>query len=612
MKRRTRSPKIHPLARATAAVLIGLVIAPTLPAKNPFAIDHTGQQEETEFRSASTDSVISQGANAALDEVVSFVGDSNLPFLGSLQGGVTYDHENGLLRYNLSTVGKFYGNGTGHHWLGQIGAHNEADRDTVNAGLIYRWIDVNKAWLIGTNLFYDHDFDTGAKRAGFGVEAATHQWRVFSNLYRGIANEWRDALVDGDKWEERVADGYDLGSTWSPAALPALDLQLKASRWLGSVDVFDNGVLHGDPLVWSAKVGYTPIPLISVAFEQERVVNGDTNNRVDLQFTYRFGQSLAEQLEPSNVARRNDIAARALAPVERQHRIVMEKREKQAPARSSSAVAMVRMTLAADEKLAHGLFVTGGVGAIAFSLEGRDANRFRIVNNHLELAPEVAARKSLAVPAPPATEELHVTVVARDTRGGEARQGFEIIREKKQTPVDGQAPVASALAMQGELTRRQHRHRVVHLQRSGQRRRRRHARAVVSRERCCRYAAHGDRRCDDVVVHHRRRGCRQLPRGRSHAGRATGTSAEGLPVSLVSARRHGCRRRSRQGPDHAGADDRRHRRRRRNADRHAARLPRRRRRWRRHAPLPVVSRHRCGRHDAHADRRRERAAVHDH
>ena len=261
MKRRTRTPKIHPLSRATAAVLIGLIIAPALPAKNPFAFDHTGQQEETEFHSATADSVVSQGANAALDEVVSFVGDSNLPFLGSLQGGVTYDHANGLLRYNLSTVGKLYGNGTGHHWLGQIGVHNEADRDTVNAGLIYRWIDVNKAWLIGTNLFYDRDFDTGAQRAGFGVEAATQQWRVFSNVYRGISNKWRDALGDGDKWEERVANGYDLGAAWSPAALPSLDLQLKASRWLGDdVDVFDNdsparrsagvvgeGRLHADP-----------------------------------------------------------------------------------------------------------------------------------------------------------------------------------------------------------------------------------------------------------------------------------------------------------------------------------------------------------------------------
>ena len=276
--------------------------------------------------------MISQGANAALDEVVSFVGDNNLPFLGSLQGGITYDHASGLLRYDLSTVGKLYGNGTGHHWLGQIGAHNEDDRDTVNAGLIYRWIDVDKAWLIGTNLFYDRDFDSGAQRASVGIEAATQQWRMFSNAYEGISNKWRDALVDGDRWEERVANGYDLGAAWSPGALPSLDFQLKASQWLGdAVDVFDSGVLHTDPLVWSAKIGYTPIPLLSLAFEQERTGH-EINHRIDMQFTYRFGQSLAEQLESSNVARRNDIAARALAPVERQHRIVMEKRLKAHPA----------------------------------------------------------------------------------------------------------------------------------------------------------------------------------------------------------------------------------------------------------------------------------------
>ena len=456
MKRNTRTPSIHPLARATAVVLIGCVLAPSLPAQellaqNGFTLE--GRNAETEMRSATADAVVSQGANAALDEVVSFVGDSHLPFLGSLQGGITYDHANGLLRYNLTSVGKLYGDGTGSHWLGQLGAHNEGDRATGNAGLIYRWIDVSQAWLVGANLFYDRDFDTDAARASFGVEAASLHWRLFGNHYYALEDRWHDALVDADEWEERVADGYDLGAAWSPAALPSLEFQLKASRWLGeAVDVFDNESLYRDPLVWSAKLAYSPIPLLSLAVEQERVINGDINHRVDLRMTYRFGQSLADQLQSSDSARHNDLAARMVAPVERQHRMVMEQREKQVPL-VFVGPATVQLMLAADETLDHPLMVAGGAGGVVFSLEGRDAKRFRIVDGRLQLAPVVAPMVAsfAAAPVKLQDETLQVTVVARDARNSEARQAFEVVVQKKAAPVAGQAPTADQLSMTGSL-----------------------------------------------------------------------------------------------------------------------------------------------------------------
>ena len=109
--------------------------------------------------------------NASLASGVSALKSGNLPFLGNLTGSVNV--RDGGVDYTLQTVGVLFGKGKGHNLLGQVGVHNEMSRPTANVGLVWRYINDAETYLLGTNVFYDHDFEAGAHRLGVGAEAAT-------------------------------------------------------------------------------------------------------------------------------------------------------------------------------------------------------------------------------------------------------------------------------------------------------------------------------------------------------------------------------------------------------------------------------------------------------
>jgi hypothetical protein len=382
-----------------------------------------------------TGHVVNQGLTSGIDGLR----DSGLPFLGGLQGGIQYDRAGSRFSYDLLTVNRFHGNGSGHHWLAQLGAHNQLDRPTANVGLIYRWVHPDQAWLVGGNLFYDRDFDTGAQRIGTGAEAVTANTRLYANVYRPLGDRWYVSPND-ELREERAASGYDLGVTYTPSILPMLDFQLQGARWDGDeVDVFGNGQYLRDPTVWSAKIGYTPMPLITLSAEQEKVAGGDSNTRLGLAFNYRFGVPLSEQTRATR-GQRTDIGFRALAPVERENRIVTESRERYAPL-VFAGPGLVQATVRANETFVYPLVLTGGKPPYVFTLSGADAHRFEVVGQELRLRPQT--QTAAASSAVAAEQTYAVTVTGADTRGRSGHQSFEL------KVLAGTAPVAQALAIAG-------------------------------------------------------------------------------------------------------------------------------------------------------------------
>lgn len=411
--------------------------------------------DERKPRRVDADSLATQAANQTIDAGLSSLRDSGVPFLGALQGGITYDHGTGVVRYDVLTIGELFGGDGPHHVLGQIGGHNHGDRDTLNAGLLWRWLDTDATWLVGGNLFFDRDFDTGAQRASVGVEAATPHWRLFANYYAPLSNAWHAALRDGDNFEERVARGIDLGASWSPVRIPSLDLQLKASRWYGdNVELFDDGRTLADPTVWTTRLGWTPVPLFAFAIAHDRAGNGIQDTRLELQLTHRFGRSLREQLEPTTVAHREALATRLLTPVERERRIVVERRESHQPLQIAGAAAL-RLTLRNDEVLSHAIAVSGGAGAIVLALEGKDAGFFKINGNRLEVAPAPATMQSEPMghaSGLPAGRDYAVTIVARDARGGRAQQRVEIALQAGGAPTMTTPTIEGLVAIGETLT----------------------------------------------------------------------------------------------------------------------------------------------------------------
>ena len=82
---------------------------------------------------------------------------------------------------------------------------NTHDNDeTINIGFgIRKLLNDNKV-LIGSNVFYDHQFDDGHKRAGAGAEAISSIFDLRGNLYNAITQTV--ATKDGT---ETALDGWD-------------------------------------------------------------------------------------------------------------------------------------------------------------------------------------------------------------------------------------------------------------------------------------------------------------------------------------------------------------------------------------------------------------------
>ena len=82
---------------------------------------------------------------------------------------------------------------------------NTHDGDgTINIGLGARKLLNDNKILIGSNLFYDQQFDEGHKRTGVGIEAISSVFDIRGNYYNAISGT--KTTSDGS---ERALDGWD-------------------------------------------------------------------------------------------------------------------------------------------------------------------------------------------------------------------------------------------------------------------------------------------------------------------------------------------------------------------------------------------------------------------
>ncbi|MUV12650.1 ZirU family protein [Noviluteimonas gilva] len=381
----------------------------------------TSSNNTSTTSTSATDQFKSDMANAAVATGIDALKQSTNPFLQRIEGGLTFGTEGGI-DIDLRTIGTIVGGEDKRHYLlTQFGVHNEGERATANLGLVYRWIAPEDAWLFGTNLFYDHDFDNGAHRIGFGVEAATPSMRYFANTYAPASDSWK-TLDNKPDFEERAASGYDLGLTWSPLQAPGLDLSVKGTRWKGEhVDVFASGQTYRNPFVLTTKIAYSPVPLFDIAVEHDSAMGtGQRDTRLSFNFKYQLNESLQAQQARKNVAQRNDIRQRATDFVEREDKIVTEIREKVIPL-AFVGPAVVNASVMSDAVYSYLLQVSGARDPYSFTLSGTDAALFVLVGNELRLDATKMTSADLAK-----DNRFEVTVNVVDGRGRNAQQHFII------------------------------------------------------------------------------------------------------------------------------------------------------------------------------------------
>jgi len=86
----------------------------------------------------------------------------------------------------------------------QTSLNTHDDDETINIGLGIRKLLNDNKILLGSNIFYDHQFDLGHKRKGAGVEAISSVFDVRGNYYNAISGSKN--TTDGS---ERALDGWD-------------------------------------------------------------------------------------------------------------------------------------------------------------------------------------------------------------------------------------------------------------------------------------------------------------------------------------------------------------------------------------------------------------------
>ncbi len=210
----------------------------------------------------------------------------------------------------------------------QTSLHRTDDRNQTNIGLGIRHFTPDNA-MLGANVFYDYDLSRSHSRAGFGVEYWRDYFRFGVNTYFGLS-DWKDSR-DIDDYLERPANGWDFSAEgWLPA-YPQLGASIQFEKYYGkNVGLFGSDNLQENPYAVTGGISYTPVPLIKFSAQHKQGQSNVHDTTFGVEFNYRPGVSLAEQLSSDNVAVMREVQNRRYDFVERNNNIVLEYKKKHA------------------------------------------------------------------------------------------------------------------------------------------------------------------------------------------------------------------------------------------------------------------------------------------
>jgi len=198
-------------------------------------------------------------------------------------------------------------------WQGSAFIHDDLNRQTINLGLGYRKMFFAEKLLLGTNLFYDHEFPYDHKQTSLGFEAKTKPVEFNTNIYRGITDEKKG----DDAFRETALDGYDFELGGHIPYIPSARLYAKQffrdtksqTDYEGQIYTmsFSDMILPGV----SIDVGMTDHRYIEneyfvkITFATNKAVNYEKNKKIIQDYAYTFDSMENERL--TKVRRENKI-----------------------------------------------------------------------------------------------------------------------------------------------------------------------------------------------------------------------------------------------------------------------------------------------------------------
>lgn len=203
----------------------------------------------------------------------------------------------------------------------------EHNRRIGNFGIGQRWDVADKTWLLGYNVFLDHDFQRSHNRLGVGVEAWTDYMKFAVNYYHPLS-DWKNSK-DFDDYLERAARGFDVRFQGYLPQYPHLGGSLMYEQYYGDkVALFGKDNLQKDPRAITASIDYTPVPLFTVKAEHKRGQDSKKETKAELTMNYRIGMPLKDQMDPDMVQAARSLKGSRYDLVDRNNYIVLEYKEK--------------------------------------------------------------------------------------------------------------------------------------------------------------------------------------------------------------------------------------------------------------------------------------------
>jgi len=146
----------------------------------------------------------------------------------------------------------------------------------LNTGVGYRQLIDGGAWLLGGNMFWDHETSAAHYRLGWGIEALSRYAELRGNYYLGLSQERLTKDTGGMQVFEEAVDGYDV-EFGAPVPYYSRVKVFGGFNWY-NFKKFDNR--YG----WTLRTEYTPVKYLVVDW----LLSNDTKSNVDWGVTVAF------------------------------------------------------------------------------------------------------------------------------------------------------------------------------------------------------------------------------------------------------------------------------------------------------------------------------------
>jgi hypothetical protein len=197
-------------------------------------------------------------------------------------------------------------------------------RTTTNLGVGFRRLLSNNTILLGSNVFFDREWDNDHNRIGGGIEARWNNFDLYANVYKGLSGGRK---IVGDTFEEAL-DGTDIELTSQIPYLPWMRIRGKGFWW-------ETTGVSKDLRGWSAS---TEMDITRNFLVEFGVLDDNFNDReffAKLRFTFDHNRPTAiSNTVDSKPFRMRDMQEHKLDRVRRENKVIVQ--------RKTSGVVIVR------------------------------------------------------------------------------------------------------------------------------------------------------------------------------------------------------------------------------------------------------------------------------